>query len=79
MKFVDNYTIVSDVEGSECFFTRSVDGNRLIMGVDDPEGYYIGVTYLEGDLTPEKFEEYFYFEALLKYKRQKSNSDANLI
>ncbi len=73
MRFLDDYTIISNIEGSECIFTRSAEGNKLMMYVDSPEDYYMDTIYLECDLTPEEFEEYFYFKALLKYKRFKSS------
>ena len=76
MRFLDDYTIISNIEGSECIFTRSAEGNKLMMYVDTPEGSYIRTINTEGIVTREKFEESFYFQGLLEFKRWKSGHNA---
>jgi hypothetical protein len=72
MNFLDDYTIVSNIEGDKCSFVRSNDGKELRMYVDIPEGSYIKTIKTEGIFTREKFEESYYFYGLLEFKRWKS-------
>ncbi|WP_319200100.1 hypothetical protein [uncultured Ilyobacter sp.] len=72
MRFLDEYTIISNIEGSKCIFTRSAEGDKLIMYVDTPEGSYLKSTETDGIVTREKFEESYYFLGLLEFKRWKS-------
>ena len=73
MKFLDDYTIVSDIEGAKCSFVRSTDGRAIKMYVDIPGGLYIYTIETEDVLTREKFREFFYFYGLLNFKKWKNN------